>query len=238
MNKLRTLVVEDEPLAREGLLAYIRDIEFLELVGVCENALEANKQLHALRPDLMFLDIHMPKLSGIDFLKSLSQPPMVIMTTAYPNFALQGYELNVMDYLVKPYPFDRFLKAVNKALDYHMLKQSPRHSPETIEEPGAQYVFVKADNKWEKILFEDVHYVEGMENYVAFHTASGRVITLLTMKRVEELLPPKEFIRIHKSYLVALSKIRSVEGNEVLVGTRKLPISRQKRAEVMEALLR
>jgi DNA-binding LytR/AlgR family response regulator len=237
MTKLRTLIVEDEPLAREGLLAYVREIDFLEVVGVCENALEANKMIHSYQPHLMFLDIHMPKLSGIDFLKSLSHPPMVIMTTAYPNFALQGYELDVVDYLVKPYPFDRFLKAVNKAREFHVLKQViPSQAPKA---PSSQeYVFVKIDNRLEKILFSELLFVEGMENYVAFHTESGKVISLLTMKKVEEMLPPQHFIRIHKSFIVAIAKIRSIEGNEVKVGSRMLPLSRQKRTEVMEAILK
>jgi DNA-binding LytR/AlgR family response regulator len=236
MRKIQTIVVEDEPLAREGLLNYIQDIDFLEVKAACENALDANKVLSSAPVDLMFLDIQMPKITGIDFLKSIKEPPMVIMTTAYPNFALQGYELDVLDYLVKPFPFDRFLKAVNKARDFFELKTR------TIEkqEPAIRedFFFVKCDYRYEKIHFDDVLYVEGMENYIVIHTAAKQFMTLLRMKNIEEILPAPSFIRIHKSYIASIKAISSIDGNEVIVGNKKLPLSREKKSEILERLLK
>lgn len=234
MKKIQTLVVEDEPLAREGLLNYIADIDFLEVVAACENALEANRALSSAPIDLMFLDIQMPRLTGIDFLKSLKNPPMVIMTTAYPNFALQGYELDVIDYLVKPFPFDRFLKAVNKARDFHVLKNRVHQEPPTRED----YFFVKCDYRYEKIHFDSVLYVEGMENYIVIHTTEKPFMTLLRMKNIEEILPAPAFMRIHKSYIASIKAISSIDGNEVIIGTKRLPLSREKKAEILERLLR
>lgn len=233
-RKIQTLVVEDEPLAREGLINYIKDIDFLEMKAACENALEANQVLTSAPIELMFLDIQMPKITGIDFLKSIKEPPMVIMTTAYPNFALQGYELDVLDYLVKPFPFDRFLKAVNKARDFFELK-TRAHETTTARE---DYFFVKCDYRYEKIHFDDVLYVEGMENYVIIHTAAKQFMTLLRMKNMEETLPAAAFIRIHKSYIASVKAISAIDGNEVVVGNKKLPLSREKKAEILERLLK
>jgi DNA-binding LytR/AlgR family response regulator len=232
MRKIQTLIVEDEPLAREGLQMYVREIGFLEIKGVCEDALSANKMLSDQSIDLMFLDIQMPKLTGIDFLKSIKNPPMVIMTTAYPNFALQGYELDVIDYLVKPYPFDRFLKAVNKARDFFDLKHKPA------ETPKEDFFFVKCDYRYEKIQFNDVLYVEGMENYVVIYTAAQKYVTLLRMKNIEETLPSGDFLRIHKSYIVSTRAVTSIDGNEVIVAGKRLPLSREKKAEILEKLVK
>jgi DNA-binding LytR/AlgR family response regulator len=232
MRKIQTLIVEDEPLAREGLQMYVREIGFLEVKGVCEDALSANKMLSDHSVDLMFLDIQMPKLTGIDFLKSIKNPPMVIMTTAYPNFALQGYELDVIDYLVKPYPFDRFLKAVNKARDFFDLKYKPA------ETPKEDFFFVKCDYRYEKIHFSDVLYVEGMENYVVIYTAAQKYVTLLRMKNIEETLPAGDFLRIHKSYIVSTRAVTSIDGNEVIVAGKRLPLSREKKAEILEKLVK
>jgi DNA-binding LytR/AlgR family response regulator len=232
--KIQTLVVEDEPLAREGLLNYIREVDFLQVKKVCEDALEANQALAAEKIDLMFLDIQMPKITGIDFLKSLKHPPIVIMTTAYPNFALQGYELDVLDYLVKPFPFERFLKAVNKAREFLELKTK---GPEAGRiEPD--YIFVKCDYRYEKIHFRDVLFVEGMENYIVIHTAAQKFVTLLRMKTIEETLPASDFIRIHKSYIVSLRAISSIDGNEVVVSGKRLPISREKRNEILARVIK
>lgn len=232
MRKIHTLIVEDEPLAREGLQMYVREIEFLEVKGVCEDALSANKMLSEQSVDLMFLDIQMPKLTGIDFLKSIKNPPMVIMTTAYPNFALQGYELDVIDYLVKPYPFDRFLKAVNKARDFFELRNKQ------IDTSKQDFFFVKCDYRYEKIHFSDVLYVEGMENYVVIYTASQKYVTLLRMKNIEETLPAGDFIRIHKSYIVSTRAVTAIDGNEVMVAGKRLPLSREKKAEILGKLVK
>lgn len=232
-QKIQAIVVEDEPLAREGLLNYIREVDFIQVVKACEDAMEANAVLASEKIDLMFLDIQMPRITGIDFLKSLKNPPLVVMTTAFPNFALQGYELDVLDYLVKPFPFDRFLKAANKAREFFELK-----SHKTDAEKISDYFFVKCDYRYEKIQFKDILYVEGMENYVVIFTASQKYVTLLRMKVMEETLPASEFLRIHKSFIVSISAISSIDGNEVIVNGKRLPISREKKSEIMAKLIK
>ncbi|SMG10703.1 two component transcriptional regulator, LytTR family [Marivirga sericea] len=234
-KKLKVLIVEDEHLAAEGLKSYVAEIEFLELIAYCENALEANKLLSEQSIDLIFLDIQMPKITGIEFLKSLSKPPMVIFTTAYPNYALQGYELDVIDYLVKPYPFDRFLKAVNKAKDRFVLENSNNQESEKNRE--IDYFFVKSEQKLEKVVINEICYVEAMENYVIIHTDSQKTISLMTMKSMEEKLPLDQFIRSHKSYIVNISKVESIEGNCLNVKSKQLPISRQNKQEVLNRIL-
>jgi DNA-binding LytR/AlgR family response regulator len=236
MQKIKTILVEDEPLAREGLLNYIKEVDFLQVVRECEDAMDANKVLASEKVDLMFLDIQMPKITGIDFLKSLKNPPMVIMTTAYPNFALQGYELDVLDYLVKPFPFDRFLKAANKARDFFELKTKTQGTEPV--KANADYFFVKCDYRYEKIHFKDIFYIEGMENYIVIWTATQKYVTLLRMKTVEETLPATDFMRIHKSFIVATSAISSIDGNEVIVAGKRLPMSREKKSEIMEKVLK
>jgi len=235
-KKLKVLIVEDEHLAAEGLKSYVAEIDFLNLVAYCENALEANKILSEQSIDLIFLDIQMPKITGIEFLKSLSKPPMVIFTTAYPNYALQGYELDVIDYLVKPYPFDRFLKAVNKAKDRFMLENFKHDKPSNDGE--INYFFVKSEQKLEKVVVKEICYVQAMENYVIIHTDSQKIISLMTMKSMEEKLPANYFIRSHKSYIVNISKVESIEGNCLNVKSKQLPISRQNKQEVLNKIIR
>ncbi len=230
--KIKTIIVEDEPLAREGLKSYIREIDFLDLLGSCENALEANNKISSENPELMFLDIQMPKITGLDFLKSLKKPPMVIFTTAYPNYALQGFELDVIDYLVKPYSFDRFLKAVNKAREMYKLKNQKSH-----QEKNKDHIFLKVDNFLKRINFEEIHYIEGMENYVAVHTHEGRFITLMTMKNMEDSLPSRDFLRVHKTYIISRSKVKGIVGNEIDMGMKKIPFSRSRRNEIIQALV-
>lgn len=230
---IKTIIVEDEPLARSGLEEYVKQVAFLDLCALCENAMEANNAISLHRPDLMFLDIQMPRITGIEFLKSLQNPPMVVFTTAYPNYALQGFELDVVDYLVKPYPFDRFLKATNKALDLFMLKNKPGEELP----PGLPYMFVKTTNKLEKVVFKDVIFVEAMENYMVIHTAGQKLMTMMTMKNLEETLPATDFIRIHKSFIINIEKVDAIDGNEVIVSGRKLPLSRQRKQEVLERIL-
>lgn len=230
--KIRTIIVEDEPLAREGLKSYVREIDSLELCATCENALEANEALKSEKIDMMFLDIQMPKITGIDFLKSLQSPPMVILTTAYPNYALQGFELDVVDYLVKPYPFDRFLKAVNKAKDLFQLRQNPKENPTSKEA-----IFIKVDNVLKRVVLNDIIFIEGMENYVALHTKEGRMITLMTMKSMEENLPAEKFLRVHKTYIISKNQVKGIEGNEIDMGKAKVPMSRNRRNEIIEELV-
>jgi DNA-binding LytR/AlgR family response regulator len=196
-EQIKCIITDDEPFARKGLQGYIEQIDFLQLRGVCENAVELNSLLKKEQVDLLFLDIEMPYVTGIDFIKSLSNPPKVIFTTAYEQYALQGFELEVLDYLLKPISFERFMKAANKAHDYFYGQRSVSDTQD--------YIFVKADSKLEKINFADILFVEALENYVAIYTKERKVITHLTLKMLQDKLPAGMFIQPHKSYLVAIA---------------------------------
>lgn len=176
----------------------------------------------------------MPKITGLEFIRTIANPPPVIFTTAYPNYALEGFEVNAMDYLVKPVSFNRFVKAVLKAKEYYEL----RDKNATENAAGSNHFFIKADNKLVKILYDDVLFAEGLQNYVSIHTKSKKYITYLTFKSVEEYLPANRFIRVHKSYIVSAEKIDNIEGNGLHIGNHAIPISRNMKEEVMEKLLK
>jgi DNA-binding LytR/AlgR family response regulator len=226
---IKCIITDDEPFARKGLQGYVGQIDFLDLKGVCENAIELNSHLKKEPVDLLFLDIEMPYLTGIEFLKQLPAPPRVIFTTAYEKYALQGFELEVLDYLLKPISFDRFLRAANKAFDYFRLQQAPAASDD--------YIFVKADSKLEKIAFADMLFAEALENYVAIYTREKKIITHLTLKMLQEKLPASAFIQPHKSYVVAIDKIASLEGNMLHIAQYTVPISKYQKEEVMEKIV-
>lgn len=230
--KITCMIIEDEPMARKGLVEYINDVSFLELLAQCEHPLAAAPLIQELRPDLLFLDIQMPKLNGVDFLRSLTNPPMVIFTTAYSEYAVESYTLSVIDYLLKPIPFDRFLKAVNKANDLFLIKQNPATSASNVD-----YFFVKVDGKFEKILFDDLLFAEALQNYVALHTKHRKLLTYITLGGLEKQLPTDQFIKVHKSYIVSISQIKSVEGNILVVGEHKVSISRNLKEEVMKRVV-
>ncbi|HYC27676.1 MAG TPA: LytTR family DNA-binding domain-containing protein, partial [Chitinophagaceae bacterium] len=234
MQPIRCIIIDDEPLARKGLKEYIADVDFLQLDGEFENPLKATSILGQGQVQLIFLDIQMPKISGLEFFRSLKQAPPVIFTTAYPQYALDGFDLNAIDYLVKPISFDRFLKAVMKVKEYYEVRQ--QNAVETRSKEN--YFYIKADNKLVKILFDEVLYVEALQNYVAIQTKTKKYITYLTFKSVEEYLPPEQFIKTHKSYIVAAAQIEHIEGNEIRIGQHHIPISRTSREEVMEKLLK
>lgn len=225
MKPLNCLIIDDEPLAREGLAGYVNDINFLKLIGTAEDALSAD----LTEVDLLLLDIEMPKISGIEFLKSLKKPPMVILTTAYPSYALEGYQLDVLDYLLKPITFQRFLKAAQKAREFHALHAK--------SQPSEEYFFVKVEHKYEKIVLSEIQFVEGMQNYVTIHTTTGSHMTLLTLKSVEERLPPERFMRVHRSYVVAKDKVERMEGNELFIGEARVPVSRGLRDTVVSEII-
>ena len=226
---IKCIITDDEPFARKGLQGYISQIDFLDLRGVCENALELNSLIKQEPVDLLFLDIEMPYMTGIDFLRNLPSPPRVIFTTAYEKYALQGFELEVLDYLLKPIPFDRFLKAANKAFDYFRQQQIPA--------PSEDYIFVKADSKLEKIQFADILFAEALENYVAIYTREKKIITHLTLKMLQEKLPASSFIQPHKSYIAAIDKINSIEGNILHIANYQVPISKYQKEEIMEKIV-
>ena len=235
---INTIIVDDEPLAQDVLETYIEKLPDLNLVKKCSNALEANEALKTNEIDLMFLDIQMPQLTGIDFLKTLSNPPLVIFTTAYPNYAIEGFELNALDYLLKPISLDRFMKSVNKAVEQIELQR--RNTGASIESIGEEYIFVKADKKLVKINYSDILYIEGLKDYVIIRMDKQRVITLQTMKSLEDKLPKGMFKRIHRSYIVNLSKINAIVGNMVEVmekGQQKhLPIGKNYREELLQII--
>jgi two-component system LytT family response regulator len=233
---MNCVIVDDEPLAREGIAGYVADVDFLRLTGVCENPVDLVKMMDNQPVDLIFLDIQMPKMSGIDFLKMIQQPPMVIITTAYPDFALEGFQLNVLDYLVKPVTFDRFFKSVNKAKEYFQLRNK-RESPVTSKIVSEDHFFIRCGSRYEKIYFEEILFVEGAENYSTIHTLRGKFMTLMYLKNVSEQLDPAAFIRVHKSYIVAAGKIGGIDGNEIFIGKEKIPLSRNYRDQVMEQVV-
>lgn len=231
------MILDDEPLARKGLKEYIADVDFLKLIGEVENPLKATELLSRGEVQLLFLDIQMPKITGLDFFKTLQTAPPVIFTTAYPQYALDGFEVNALDYLVKPFSFDRFLKAALKAKEFYEVRQKNKEVlPETNSAPS--YFFIKADNKLVKILFDDILYVEALQNYVTIHTTEKKYITYLTFKSVEEYLPAEKFLKTHKSYIVSSSRIDCIEGNDIRIGQNHIPISRNLKDEVMERLLK
>ena len=230
---LNCIIIDDEPIARKGLKEYIGDVEFLQLQGEFENPLKAMDTIMEGKTDLLFLDIQMPKMTGLDFLKTLSNPPMVIFTTAYPQYAVEGFELNAVDYLLKPFSFDRFYKAVLKA---RTVKESGG-KPLTATATDPDYFYIKTDNKLVKINYDAILFVEALQNYVAVHTTDKKYITYLTFRSVEEHLPASRFVRTHKSYIVAANKIESIEGNEIKIGAHRIPISRTEKEAVLEKLV-
>jgi len=233
--QLNCIIIDDEPLARKGLKEYIADVDFLHMVGEFENPLKATQILSSGNIQLVFLDIQMPKISGLEFLKSLQQAPPVIFTTAFPQYALDGFDLNALDYLVKPISFDRFVKAAMRAKEYYEVRK--KNTAAESNQP-AEYFFIKADNKLVKIEYDEILFVEALQNYVTIQTLVKKYITYLTFKSVEEYLPADKFIKTHKSYIVSASKIDTIEGNEIRVGNHHLPISRNLKDEVMEKLLK
>ncbi len=230
---INCIVIDDEPLARKGLKEYIADTDFLNLVGEFDNPLKATDIISNGGVQLLFLDIQMPKITGLEFFKTLQNAPPVIFTTAYPQYALEGFEVNALDYLVKPISFERFLKATLKAKEYYEVRDK-----NTSEATAATYFFIKADNKLVKIAYDEVLFVEALQNYVTIYTADKKYMTYLTFKSVEDYLPADKFLKVHKSYIVAASKIDSIEGSDIRIGERHIPISRNQKEEVMEKLLK
>lgn len=237
---IKVLIVDDEPLAQDVLETYIEQLPELLLIKKCSNALEANDALQKHDIDLMFLDIQMPQLTGTDFLKTLTDPPLVIFTTAYPNYALEGFELNAIDYLLKPISLERFMKAVNKATEQIELQR--RKEQYTFEGSDQNSFFVKADKKLVRVKFSDIIYIEGLKDYVIIKIETGRVITLQTMKSLEERLPSNHFRRIHRSFIVNMDKVNAILGNMVEVTekgqVKHIPIGKNYRDELLEMVER
>lgn len=231
---IKCVVVDDEPLARECIENYIQQIDFLTCVGTCKSALEVNRVLQKTQVDLLFLDIQMPMMNGLEFLKVLENPPMTIITTAYSEYAIEGFELNVLDYLLKPIVFNRFFAAVNKAKKtFYLQYGQPKHI--SIEEEN--FFFIKCDGRYEKIYIDTILFIEAMQNYVIIQTEEKRYVTLLFLKNVAEKLNTEDFLRVHKSYIVARSKIEAASTTEIQIQTHTIPISRTYKKEVLPKIL-
>lgn len=244
MNPIRTLVVDDEKIARTILENYISKLSNLELVAQCKNPIEALNVLQMEKIDLIFLDIQMPELTGIEFLKTLTSRPLIVFTTAYPEYALEGYNLEVLDYLVKPFRFNRFVQAVNKAAKHLNLIHHSHNAPAQplsstdLQSPAmdTDFLLVKSEHKVFRLKYEDILYIEGMREYVAFHLANQKILSLQTLKNLEISLPSYLFLRIHKSYIIAIRQVVSMEGNLLNLGKVKLPIGVSYREIVTDVL--
>jgi len=234
VNTIRCLIVDDEPPARELIRRYIEQVPSLQLAGECANAIQAFTLLRQQQVDLVFLDIRMPQLNGNDFLKTLKHPPKVIFTTAYSEYAVEGYELDAVDYLLKPVPFDRFLKAVNKAFQL----TAPRHEGAAPAEEAKtdSFVYFRADRKMIKIMLDDILYIESMKDYIKVITSTGTVITKQSISSVEAMLPEKKFIRTHRSFIVSLDKIKTFTPELIGVATTEVPVGKLYRNAVMKVL--
>lgn len=223
--KLRCIIIEDEPLARNLMIEYVKKIPSLDLIEAFPNPLAALETLQTAEVDILFLDVQMPEITGISLLKILKKRPLVILTTAYSEYALEGYELDVADYLLKPITFERFLKAVDKVTQR---LESTRKAPASQEAPATPaappFVFVKDGTKLIKVRLDEILYVEGLKDYVTIHTPQQKIISLQRLKTLEEQLPADRFIRIHNSYIVSLDAIKMIQKNEVQVGSALLPI--------------
>ena len=234
---IKTLIFDDEPLALDILETFIAKMPNLELVARCNNALEGIEALKNHEVDLMFLDIQMPQITGIEFLRSLRNPPAVVFTTAFPDFALEGFELDAVDYLLKPISMDRFMKAVSKATERITIR---KQGTDTIEEIGDDYFFVKADKKLIKVNFSDIIYIEGLKDYVIIRQENSRVIALQTMKSLEDKLHSSNFRRVHRSYIVNLGKVLALDGNTLEVmekgQVKVIPIGKNYRDELLDMI--
>ncbi len=232
MTKFTCLIVDDETPARELLKEYVSKIPNLDLVGVCSNAIEAKLALTNREVDMMFLDIHMPDLTGIELLKILpTVRPSIILTTAYEKHAIDGYQLGITDYLLKPIPFDRFFQAVNKAISEKT--SAPELPMQTETSVVNDHVFLKTGSKIVRVPFEELLYIEGFREYIKVHTAAHRHIIYQSLSKIAEALPVDDFVRVHRSFIVNLSKIESIDGNMIKIGNEEIPISKSQRDHFM-----
>jgi DNA-binding LytR/AlgR family response regulator len=229
--KLNCIIVDDEPVARNGLAEDIRAIGFMQVKGLAESAPQAMELLSRQPIDLVFLDIEMPKLNGFDLLRTLEQPPMVILTTAYNHYAPESYDLGVIDYLLKPVSFDRLLKACNKAKDYYTLQVNP------VSRDIKDHFFIRINGKHEKIALSELLFVEAADNYILLHTIHKKHLIYRTLKSMEEHLPSSHFFKVHKSFIVAFEKVDRIEGNQLSIGNNTIPISRNLKKEIMERMV-
>lgn len=231
--KIRCLVVDDEPLAREGISGYVGQVPYLELVQTCKNAMEATEVLQSEQIDLVFLDIHMPGMSGLQLAKSLNDAPGIIFTTAYRDYAADGFDVNAIDYLLKPISFERFVQGSNKAYEHFISRQAVELAPGTQDE----FFFVKCDGKYVKVFLNEILFIEGMKDYTIIHRGDEKLIVLVSLGKVAENLDPADFIRVHKSYIVSKAKVEAIEGNQLKMGSYNVPISKGMKDSVINSII-
>lgn len=231
MEQYKCLIIDDEPLAGKGLQEYIFEVSVLECIAVIHTPAEAIRYIGKV--DIMFLDINMPLISGIDFLKHLKHPPLTVITTAYPQYALQSFDLDVVDYLLKPISFPRFMKAVNKTIDFLQLRNN-KETDKTHEKEA--YFFVKADGVLEKIYYDEVLVIEGLANYVTIHCTNKKIITYLTLKQIKDYLPDNQFVQVHKSFIVAIVKVGKIAPETLTIQTMEIPVGANFRSIVVEQI--
>jgi DNA-binding LytR/AlgR family response regulator len=234
MKKISCLILEDEPLAAEVLEEYITQVPFLALKAKCADAIYALEILQKQTIDLIFLDIHLPKLKGLDFIKTLQHPPKVIITTAYQEYAIQGYELNVVDYLLKPIEWSRFLMAVNKLHQPIEIATYPHRAVPVQEEKA--YLFFNVNKRMVKVFLDEILYIESLKEYIRITTPNKSILTKFQLNQIEELLTRHQFLRIHRSFIVAKNKIETFSATDVEIGSKHLPIGRNYKDQVMEVL--
>jgi two-component system LytT family response regulator len=228
------IIVDDEPLARDVIRRYIEQIPTLRLSAEFRNAIDASLYLISNEVDLIFLDIRMPQLTGIEFLRSLRKAPKVIFTTAHKEYALDGYELDVIDYLLKPIRFDRFLKAVNKALPEFQHLEKKQLPPEEDSRPFDSFIYLRVDRKMVKVMLDDILYIESERDYVKIYTEEGYILTRQTIASIEAMLSQRQFMRIHRSYIVSLKKLKSFTSETVEIGSKEIPIGKLYRNEFLK----
>jgi DNA-binding LytR/AlgR family response regulator len=235
---IRCLIVDDEPPAREIIRRYVQEVPMLQLVGECSNAIQALATLQQQPVDLIFLDIRMPQLDGTTFIKTLQHPPQVIFTTAYSEYALEGYELDVVDYLMKPIRFDRFLKAVNKAFPVNIMTADIKPAAAIVQEEkkNDSFVYFRADRKMVKVMLDEIQYIESMKDYIKVYTQQGVIITKQSISSVEAMLPDKLFVRTHRSFIVAVKQIKSFTSELIEINAAEIPIGKLYRNGVMKIL--
>lgn len=226
------LIVDDEQLARKLLQEFVTKVPALELKGMCKNPLEAMEIMHTQAIDILLLDIQMPELTGVEFLKTMKNRPATIFTTAYSEYALEGYQLDVVDYLVKPFSLDRFILAINKAMEFIDLRRMAVGQNHELPK-DKQFLLLHADHKIYKVLLTDILYIEGLKEYVSYYTREKRIIVLQSLKSIEENLPSDRFIRVHRSYIVPIDRIKTLDGNQVQIGDKLIPVGRSYKEEVL-----
>ena len=236
--KIKCQIVDDEPLAINVIKKFLEQFQSSEVVSSCHNAMDAFSYISENPVDLLFLDINMPTLNGLDFLKSLKEPPLVIITSAYRDYAVEGFELDVLDYLVKPISFQRFLKAMDKANAAMREKSAPAQAVVTIPDNSKAFVFLKVDKKMVKVYLDEILYIESLKDYVRVRTVYEDLITHQNLNSMAKILPDDSFIRIHKSYTISVDKVKSIEGNCVEIAGQLLPMGRNFRKEVKEHILK